>query len=70
MYIYFQDFGKHLLKVIGCNKTLEELDLRNTGLSLGIRGKFREFLMRNIERKKCEFYKQQQRDKFKAIAKI
>ncbi|KAH8311864.1 hypothetical protein KR044_008318 [Drosophila immigrans] len=65
-----EDFGKHLLKIIHCNKVLESLDLRNTGLSLDMRRKFREFLLKNAERKKHEAFKQQQRDKFKALAKI
>ncbi|KAH8409838.1 hypothetical protein KR222_009400 [Zaprionus bogoriensis] len=65
-----EDFGKHLLKIITCNKTLEELDLRNTELSLEMRRKFREFLLKNTERKKHEAFKMQQREKFKAMAKI
>ncbi|KAM8703799.1 hypothetical protein ACLKA7_008433 [Drosophila subpalustris] len=65
-----EDFGKHLLKIIHCNKILEELDLRNTGLSLEMRRKFREFLLKNAERKKHETLKQQQRIKFKAMVKI
>lgn len=72
-YIYnylFKNFGKHLLKVIHCNKILEELDLRNTGLCLDMRRKFREFLLKNAERKKHEAFKQQQRIKFNSMVKI
>ncbi|EDV93787.1 dynein regulatory complex subunit 5 [Drosophila grimshawi] len=65
-----EDFGKHLLKIISCNKMLEELDLRNTGLSLDMRHKFQEILLKNAERKKHESLKQQQRDKFNAMLKL
>lgn len=46
---------------------IEKLDLRNTGLSLDMRRKFQEFLVKNVERKKYEALKQKQRDKFKAM---
>lgn len=66
----FQDFGKHLMKIITCNKVLEKLDLRNTGLSLEMRRKFQELLIKNVARKKHEALKQKQRDKFKAMMQL
>ncbi|XP_017102928.2 dynein regulatory complex subunit 5 [Drosophila bipectinata] len=65
-----EDFGKHLMKIITCNKVLEKLDLRNTGLSLEMRRKFQELLIKNVERKKHEALKQKQRDKFKAMMQL
>ncbi|SPP83910.1 dynein regulatory complex subunit 5 [Drosophila guanche] len=65
-----EDFGRNLLKIIVCNKVLEKLDLRNTGLSLDTRHKFQEFLTKNIERKKYEALKKKQRDKVKFMMKI
>ncbi|ALC45723.1 CG14325 [Drosophila busckii] len=65
-----EHFGKHLLKVIGSNKALERLDLRNTGLSMEMRCKFEEFLLKNAKRKKHHKQKQQQRDKFKAMLQL
>lgn len=58
------------MKIITCNKVLEKLDLRNTGLSLEMRRKFQELLIKNVERKKHEALKQKQRDKFKAMMQL
>ncbi|XP_017860566.1 PREDICTED: uncharacterized protein LOC108612165 [Drosophila arizonae] len=65
-----QDFGKHLLKIINCNKMLEDMDLRNTGLSLEMRRKFQEILLKNCERKKHQAAKKQKREKFNAMIKL
>ncbi|KAH8242587.1 hypothetical protein KR032_000271 [Drosophila birchii] len=65
-----EEFGKHLMKIISCNKVIERLDLRNTGLSMDMRRKFQEFLVKNVERKKYEALKQKQRDKFKAMMQL
>lgn len=43
----FQEFGKHLLKVVGFNKTLKSINLRNAGLSLEMCQQFQEILKQN-----------------------
>ncbi|XP_030374810.1 dynein regulatory complex subunit 5 [Scaptodrosophila lebanonensis] len=65
-----EDFGKHLLKVLGLNKILEHLDLRNTGMSMDMRHKFKTFLLKNVERKKHEALKKMQREKFMAMMQL
>ncbi|KNC28146.1 hypothetical protein FF38_04391 [Lucilia cuprina] len=47
-----QDFGKHLFKVIGFNKTLKYMNLRNTGLSLDKCKQFLEILKESHIKKK------------------
>jgi len=37
------------MKIISCNKVLEKLDLRNTGLSLDMRRKFQEFFWKDCK---------------------
>ncbi|XP_037827385.1 dynein regulatory complex subunit 5-like [Lucilia sericata] len=47
-----QDFGKHLFKVIGFNKTLKRMNLRNTGVSLDMCKQFQEILKESHLKKK------------------
>lgn len=46
------------------------MDLRNTGLSLDMRRKFQEILLKNSERKKHQAAKKQKREKFNAMIKL
>lgn len=42
-----QEFGKQLYKIIGFNKVLQHLDLRNAGLSLNLRNQIKAVLEGN-----------------------
>ncbi|XP_004518540.1 T-complex-associated testis-expressed protein 1 [Ceratitis capitata] len=50
-----EEFGMQLFKIIGFNKVLHHLDLRNTGLKLDLRNKMRDILKGNKAKNETYF---------------